>query len=51
MDQSIFHQAQATAGRREALRWLAETLNWERRLGELRPAAPSNPTGQVKQAA
>jgi hypothetical protein len=38
MDQtSISHQAQAADGRREALRWLARRLNWERRLGELRP--------------
>ena len=52
MEQSIFHhQAQAAEGRREALRWLAETLNWERRLGELRPADRSSSTGKVKQAA
>jgi len=52
MEQSIFHhQAQAAEGRREALRWLAETLNWERRLGELRPADRSKPNSQAKQAA
>ena len=47
MDQSIFHEkARAAEGRREALRWLAGRLKWERRLGELRPDGPS-----VKQAA
>jgi hypothetical protein len=30
-------QARAADGRREALRWLAQRLQWERRLGELRP--------------
>ena len=30
-------QARAAEGRREALRWLARRLQWERRLGELRP--------------
>ena len=41
MDQSsIFHhQARAAEGRREALRWLAGRLRWERRLSELRPGA------------
>ena len=35
---SFFHQQSPAAdGRREALRWLARRLNWERRLGELRP--------------
>jgi hypothetical protein len=33
------HQARAAEGRREALRWLAGQLKWERRLGELRPEA------------
>ena len=31
------HQARAAEGRREALKWLAGRLKWERRLGELRP--------------
>ena len=39
-------QARAAEGRREALRWLARRLNWERRLGELRPGAAA-----AKQAA
>ena len=30
-------QTRAAEGRREALRWLAQRLQWERRLGELRP--------------
>ena len=30
-------QARAAEGRREALRWLAGRLKWERRLVELRP--------------
>ena len=34
-------QARAAEGRREALRWLAQRLQWERRLGELRPGATS----------
>ena len=29
-------------GQREALRWLARRLQWERRLGELRPDANSD---------
>jgi hypothetical protein len=37
---NIKNQRQAADGRREALNWLARRLNWERRLGELRPAAP-----------
>jgi hypothetical protein len=32
-------QARAAEGRREALRWLSRRLQWERRLGELRPGA------------
>jgi len=40
-------QARNAEGRREALRWLAQRLRWERRLGELRP----NPDAPVKQAA
>ncbi len=32
-------QARAAEGRREALRWLAQRLQWERRLGEFRPGA------------
>jgi hypothetical protein len=39
-------QARAAEGRREALRWLARRLQWEHRLGELRPGA-----SEVKQAA
>ena len=31
--------ARAADGKREALTWLARTLTWERRLGELRPDA------------
>ncbi|MGO9876909.1 MAG: hypothetical protein ACLPVY_24300 [Acidimicrobiia bacterium] len=48
MDQvSFFDQhARAAEGRREALRWLARRLQWERRLGELRPGATT-----AKQAA
>jgi hypothetical protein len=50
MEHSYFHKlAQEAEGRREALRWLAGRLRWERRLGELRPGAP---TGEpAKQAA
>ena len=48
---SIFdQQARAAAGRREALRWLAGRLNWERRLGQLRPSDHSA-SAQAKQAA
>jgi hypothetical protein len=32
-------QARAAEGRREALKWLARRLQWERRLSELRPGA------------
>jgi hypothetical protein len=41
MDKSSYfdQQARAAEGRREALRWLAGRLNWERRLCELRPHA------------
>ena len=39
-------QARAAEGRREALKWLAGRLKWERRLGELRPEATA-----TKQAA
>jgi hypothetical protein len=34
---SITRQRQAADRRREALTWLAGRLNWERRLGQLRP--------------
>jgi hypothetical protein len=46
---TIFDQKrQAADGRREALAWLARRLNWERRLGELRPAdAKDAPTKQA----
>lgn len=52
MDQtSIFHQqVPAAETRREALRWLARRLNWERRLGELRPEVEQT-RGETKQAA
>jgi hypothetical protein len=38
---SYLHSAQAHSaeGRREALKWLARRLQWEHRLGELRPGA------------
>jgi hypothetical protein len=39
-------QARAAEGRREALKWLARRLQWERRLSELRPGATA-----AKQAA
>ena len=39
-------QAREAEGRREALRWLARRLQWEHRLGELRPG-----TSEAKQAA
>lgn len=42
-------QARAAEGRREALRWLARRLNWERRLGELRPGG--NHASPARQAA
>ena len=46
---STFDQKrQAADGRREALTWLARRLNWERRLGQLRPDAED---AQTKQAA
>jgi hypothetical protein len=49
---NIKNQRQAADGRREALNWLARRLNWERRLGELRPAAPAAPeVAETKQAA
>ena len=54
MDQtSIFHQqAQAADARREALTWLARRLNWERRLGQLRPHPAGSPEhAESKQAA
>ena len=41
MDHSYFqHQARMAEGRREALKWLARQLRWERRLGELRHDDP-----------
>jgi hypothetical protein len=54
MDQtSIVHQqAKAAEGRREALKWLARRLNWERRLGQLRSDEATSPeSGESKQAA
>ena len=42
MEHSYFHhQAQMAEGRREALKWLARRLQWERRLGELRHDVPA----------
>jgi hypothetical protein len=43
MDQLSYfdQQARAAEGRREALKWLARRLQWERRLSELRPGAPA----------
>ena len=50
MQHSYFHQlARESEGRREALRWLAGQLSWERRLSELRPDASVEEP--VKQAA
>jgi hypothetical protein len=41
MENSYFHhQARMAEGRREALKWLARQLRWERRLGELRHGEP-----------
>lgn len=39
MDKShdLHTQARVVEGRREALKWLARRLQWERRLAELRP--------------
>jgi hypothetical protein len=41
-------KARAADGQREALQWLARRLQWERRLGELRPGAA---TGTDRKAA
>ena len=50
MEHSYFHQlAREAEGRREALRWLAGQLRWERRLGELR--SETSVGELVKQAA
>ena len=50
MEHSYFHQlARESEGRREALRWLAGQLTWERRLSELRPEASAEEL--IKQAA
>ena len=35
---NVNNQRQAADGRREALAWLARRLDWERRLGQLRPS-------------
>jgi len=49
---SIFDsQRRAADGRREALSWLARRLDWERRLGELRPADRDFSETEAKQAA
>jgi len=50
MEHSYFDKLSHEAeGRREALRWLAGQLRWERRLGELRPDQRSSEP--VKRAA
>jgi len=50
MEHSYFHQlSRESEGRREALRWLAGQLRWERRLGELR--SETSVGELVKQAA
>ena len=50
MEHSYFHKlARESEGRREALRWLAGQLRWERRLSELRHGA--EPDEATKQAA
>ena len=50
MEHSYFHKlARESEGRREALRWLAGQLSWERRLTELRPETSAKEP--VKQAA
>jgi hypothetical protein len=47
MENSYFHhQARMAEGRREALKWLAQRLKWERRLGELRHDEPAAPSAQ-----
>ena len=49
---NITHQRQAADGRREALAWLARRLDWERRLGQLRPSdAEAAESSAGKQAA
>jgi hypothetical protein len=46
------HQRQAADGRREALTWLARRLDWERRLGQLRPSGTEGAeVSESKQAA
>jgi hypothetical protein len=35
-------KARAGEGQREALQWLARRLQWERRLGELRPGTTTD---------
>jgi hypothetical protein len=46
------HGRRAGDDRREALTWLARALDWERRLGELRPSgAPATEHGRAKAAA
>jgi hypothetical protein len=48
MEHSYFHhQALMAEGRREALKWLARQLRWERRLGELRHDEPATPAQQA----
>ena len=50
MEHSYFNKlSQDAEGRREALRWLAGRLRWERRLSELRPDTPA--VERTKQAA
>ena len=54
MDQTsiLHHKAEVAEGRREALKWLARRLSWERRLGQLRPDEATAPEhSESKQAA
>jgi len=48
MEHSYFHKLSREAeGRRDALRWLAGRLHWERRLSELRHDAPAEPAAKA----
>ena len=46
MNKMSYLHSEQSEGRREALKWLARALQWEHRLGELRPG-----TAVQKQAA
>ena len=49
---TLEHQRHVAEGRREALSWLAQTLTWEHRLDQLRPAdAGATRSTETKQAA